>query len=124
VQTLDWAYCRRGFWYLFCDLDPKTVTASGVYVVWRKEREAPHRSPETIYVGQAFDVGSRLSQHQSIGTFNRFRQPGWDMFVTWANVDVGLRDGVERFLANALGPKFRKHPNVQPISVNLPPDLV
>ena len=124
MHTLDWAYCRGGFCCPFYDLDLSTVTASGVYVVWRKAREAPHLSPETIYVGQAVDVGSRLSQHRTIGTFNRYRRLGWDMFVTWANVDVNLRNGVERFLANTLGPKFRKHPNVQPISVNLPPDLV
>ena len=125
MYTLDWVYCEGGIWCSFDDMNMRSVTASGVYVVWRRAREAPHLSPVTVYVGKGQDIRARLQDHRRTGIFDRQRRRGWDMFVTWANVPIELRKGVERFLANVLRPRVGlQHPNVTPVSVNLPPDLV
>ena len=76
------------------------------------------QSPWTVYVGQGV-IADRLRQHRQEQEILRFSPLG--LFVTWAQVDRGYRDGVERFLADALQPKVvQRSPNAPPESVNLP----
>lgn len=90
------------------------VFVDGVYVIWHAGN--PSR---VVRVGQG-DVGARLAAHrqdQAILAYGRYGV----LYATWAAVPVGLRDGVERHLAERWVPLVGdRFPNAAPIAVNDP----
>ena len=129
-----WVRCQSGRWCSLADLDLASVGEDvGVYVIWRYVQPltmpmfaggrtvAPPR-PQTVYVGQGF-IADRLGHHQIDPTITQYGSRSIPLLVTWAAVGGWrLRNGVERFLADALRPMEGKlWPAVQPIRINLPP---
>ena len=85
----------------------------GVYVIW-------HAGPNaaTVYVGQGF-IRDRLTAHRNDPRIQQFSALG--LYVTWASVPSASLEAVEKYLADRLGPRVGEaHPNVLPVSVNLP----
>ncbi len=81
----------------------------GVYIIWQG-------GGPIVRVGQGV-IKDRIADHRmnpAIAAYN-------NLYVTWAQVPVQYRDGVERYLANALNPRVGDaFPNALPIMVNLP----
>ena len=76
-----------------------------------------------MYVGQG-NIAERLAVHRDDPSILRYTHFG--LFVSWAEVAVSARDGVERYLADQLLPLAgERHPDVPPIVVqNVPPIAV
>ena len=92
------------------------IRSEGVYIIWV---DVPNDRPYCIDVGQGQN-GPRITWHQGDPDILHYRQYGILRF-TWAELQAGLRDGVERYLADALKPLAgRRYPDVVPIPVNLP----
>ncbi len=114
---LNWGRC--GDTPQWCSFDTVNLASKhfdnleGVYIIWHG---GP--SPATVRVGQG-NIRDRLTAHRNDPAITRYRDQG--LYVTWAAVPGGQRDGVERFLADQLQPKVGVvFPNAQPIRVNLP----
>ena len=76
-----------------------------------------------MYVDQGY-VATRLSDHRNNPIILKHRNKG-DLKVAWAHTLPTERDGIERYLANALKPvEGAIHPNVTPVLVNLPNPLL
>lgn len=114
--NLKWIKCQGEVWCVLnqVDLDsPHFNNMDGVYVIW-------HGGPDAavVYVGQGH-VRDRLKEHRTNKEIQAFAR--LSLFVTWAAVQQGQRDGVERFLAEKLKPKVElKMPEALPTTVNLP----
>lgn len=66
------------------------------------------------------DAGARLMAHRADPSITRHNKSG-TLYVTWAAVQAGLLDQVERFLADQYGPtEGDRYPDVSPLAVNLP----
>jgi hypothetical protein len=116
MQTLTWNKCEGDKWCPFLTVNlqhPHFQNLGGIYVIWHGGQ-----NPWTVYVGQG-DIADRLAAHRLNPQILQYNSLG--LFVTWASVVPGLRDGIERFLANKLQPKEgAAHPDVAPIETNLP----
>ena len=87
---------------------------NNVVLVWRAGNPS-----QVVYVGQG-DVAARVQQHRSNRTITGYARSG-TLYVTWAAVPQSQRDGVERFLADRLGPLVGDaYPTAAPVAVNLP----
>lgn len=114
--NLRWNKCKGDIW---CNLNTVNLNHShfdnmnGVYIIWHGGNNA-----STVKVGQGH-IKDRIAQHRddpAIQSYSNIR-----LYITWASVEPQHRDGVERYLANRLRPLVGdRHPNVQPITVNLP----
>ena len=113
-MELTWLKCEGDVWCSLTHLNLKTVNEHGVYVIWH-EGETPH----VVYVGQG-DVADRLQEHRTNPAILCHAQKG-KLYVTWASVPAGQRDGVERYLAEKYSPlEGEVHPSVAPLAVNDP----
>ncbi len=115
-MTLSWIKCTGNKW---CPLDtvdldhPHFEGLEGVYIIW-------HGGPKaaTVRVGQGV-IRDRLRAHRSDTAIQAFSEQG--LYVTWAAVGAGDRDGVETYLASRLNPLVGdRFPLRIPIEVNLP----
>jgi len=115
-MNLSWGKCEGDEWcpFLTVNLDhPHLRYLEGVYIIWHGGQ-----TPWTVYVGQGA-IAERLRCHRLEREILQYSYLG--LFVTWASVDSASRNGVERFLSDALKPKAgSRAPNVPPIPVNLP----
>ena len=92
---------------------PYFENIEGVYVIWHGGA-----APATVRVGQGV-IKERLADHRNDQDIQKFANQG--LFVTWAVVPKELRDGVERFLFERLGPIVgERAPDAPPVDVNLP----
>lgn len=109
-MQVHWVKCGSGgeVWCSFEEVNLESVNVQGVYVIWRS-------SGQTVYVGQG-DVATRIREHRRNHEITNYSP----MNVTWAAVGVYQCDGVERYLADTLGPLIGTHPIAVPIPVNLP----
>lgn len=115
-MNVTWFKCKSGSWCKFDSLNLNTVDEKGVYVIGYKSASD---SIYTIYVGQG-DIAERLSDHRTDERITTYRGKG-TLYTTGANVPTSYRDGVKRYLADRLSPLVgSRHPDVAPISVNLP----
>ncbi|OIP65321.1 MAG: hypothetical protein COV32_01930 [Candidatus Yonathbacteria bacterium CG10_big_fil_rev_8_21_14_0_10_43_136] len=81
----------------------------GVYVIWQG-------GGPVVRVGQGI-IRDRLSSHRRDTAVTAYP----NLYVTWASISATHRDGVERYLANALAPRVGDaFPDVNPIQVTLP----
>lgn len=111
-MELEWRICENGW----CDLRAVRLGRSsgkgGVYVIWSGKG--------IVYVGQG-DFEERFSKHRRDPQILRYAA-NKRLYVTWAVVEKGYRNGVERYLADILEPLVERGcPNDDPIDVNLPP---
>jgi len=114
--NLNWIKCSDGNW---CDLFVVDLNhehfrnLEGVYIVWHGGH-----NPWTVKVGQG-NIKDRLAKHRIDKDILVYRS--YNLWVTWAKVDLKYRDGIEAYLANTLSPKVgERFPNRFPIIVNLP----
>ena len=113
-MQLTWIKCAGNVWCSFDHLNLANVIIDGVYVIWHGGKFS-----HTVYVGQG-NVADRISDHRNDWKITRHRSKG-GLFVTWADVSIFQRDGVERYLANELSPlEGDHHPQAIPLAVNLP----
>ncbi len=115
-MTVAWLKCVGDAW---CELNNLNLSHShfnnleGVYIIWHGGQ-----NPATVYVGQG-NIRDRLSEHRGNANIQAFGSLG--LFVTWAEIPVASRGGVEKFLAEYLRQKVGTvHPLALPIPVNLP----
>jgi hypothetical protein len=117
--AVDWIKRRQGDEQHWCDLFRVPVShehfndVAGVYVIWHNGHNP------VLRVGQGY-VRTELS---TLKLDPRIRSIATDspVFVSWASVQRALRDGVERYLIDMLGPQIVTDvPDTEPIEVNLP----
>jgi hypothetical protein len=115
-MTLSWIKCVGDKW---CPLNtvnldhPHFSNMEGVYIIWHGGQ-----NPATVRVGQGF-IRDRLRAHRSDPEVQAYSALG--LFVTWAEVAAGDRDGVEAYLASILQPLAgERFPQRTPIPVKLP----
>ncbi len=114
---LAWGKCSGGNW---CQLNSVNLShdafnRSGVYVIWHGGNK-----PRVVYVGQGV-VRDRLSDHREDARIQAYADR--TLYVTWAAVPAGKRDGVEAYLSSTYGPLVgERRPTATPISVNSPWD--
>ena len=115
-MVLNWIKCDGDVWCPFASVNllaQHFAGLEGVYVIWHGGG-----SPATVYVGQG-QIAARLQDHRDDGRILAYGHLG--LSVTWAEVEIVYRDGVERYLIDALNPKVgARSPDVAPIAVNLP----
>jgi hypothetical protein len=117
--AIDWIKAKQGDGQHWCDLYRIPVThehfndVAGVYVVWHNGHQP------VLRVGQGY-IRTELS---TLKLDPRIRTIAADtlVFASWALVERDIRDGVERYLIDMLGPQIlAENPDVAPIEVNLP----
>ena len=85
----------------------------GVYVIWHGGSD-----PTCLRIGRGV-IRERLDAHRNEQEVLAYRQQG--LYATWARVPAHQRDGVERYLVEALMPNAATRlPKVNPIEVDLP----
>jgi hypothetical protein len=116
---LQWTKCTGQEWCQLMTLDlghSSLDGLEGVYIIWHGGT-----NPWTVRVGQGI-IRDRLRAHRTDAAIQQFLP--LRLFVTYARVDAGQRDGVERFLAERLQPRLpgrdARFPSALPISANLP----
>lgn len=114
--NLNWIKNNDGKWFSLINLNLNHEyfnNLEGVYVIWHGGT-----GHNIVRVGQGV-IKDRLTTHKDDPAILYFGGAG--LFVTWAEVGLNIRDGVERFLAERLKPKVGlKFPEALPIMVNLP----
>lgn len=96
--------------------NPFLFGGGGVYVIW----QAFGIAPQAIYVGQG-NIKERLSAHRSDPRFDPYFSPEKPLLVTWAEVPLRYREGVEKYLYEELNPLVgENNSKTLSIPVNLP----
>lgn len=115
-MTLSWNKCTGNQW---CPLNtvnldhPLFDGMEGVYIIWHGGQKAA-----TVRVGQGV-IRDRLREHRKDKDVQAYSEQG--LYVTWAAVAAGDRDGVEAYLAYRLKPlEGERFPDRPPVEVNLP----
>lgn len=114
MATLNWVKCQGGVW---CNLEKVNLegigNVSGVYCIWHGGSNS-----RWVRVGQG-DIRERLSSHRRDMDILAYSKYG--LFVTWAQVDISQRDGIEAYLSIECNPIVgERFPDRKPIPVNLP----
>ncbi|MBI4387957.1 MAG: hypothetical protein HY582_02815 [Candidatus Omnitrophica bacterium] len=111
-----WNKCQGNNWCSLLNVNLEHAhfdNMEGVYIIWHGGVK-----PRTVRVGQGI-IKDRLAKHRSDPKILGYQQDG--LYVTWAQVVHYQRDGVERYLAEALKPLVGDNfPDVPPTEVNLP----
>ena len=108
--SLSWQRCDSGQAVVWCNLfdvdlrHPHLENVEGVYIIWQNQ------GGSVIRVGQG-NIRARLALHRADPRLRAYAAPG--LLVSWAQLPMLCRDGVERYLAEHL----------QPIAVNIPGEL-
>ena len=118
VMAIRWIKCQGEVW---CKLRTVDLSHShfdnrgGIYVIWHGGL-----APATVYVGQASSFRDRLGHHRRDPAIQSYQH--YDLYVTWASVDPMYRNGIERYVGEALNPIIGKNfpTATEAIRVNLP----
>jgi DNA-binding response OmpR family regulator len=114
---VQWEKCKGGTWCnLFeLDLDHEHFNdREGVYVIWQGDE-----NPVVLRVGHGLIRESLARERNDKNLWGYTDQH--ELCVTWAEVNPRFRDGVFRYVSEALEVEFENgSPDVQPIAVNLP----
>jgi hypothetical protein len=112
--NLSWvSHDTQGRYLRLRDVNLGPVTDEGVYMIWHGGT-----APRVVRVGQGI-IADRLAVHRLDPDVQYYS--GFVLFVTWAVVSAGQRDGVERYLADRWKPLVGDAwPAVAPIEVNSP----
>lgn len=110
-MQLAWQVCQGG-WCSFTGVDlghSHFDNMEGVYIIWQE-------NGPVVRVGQG-TVRDRFTAHRTDAAITAYGA----LRSSWAPVAAQFRDGVERYLANALQPRVGSaFPIALPIAVNLP----
>lgn len=114
---VEWQKCRRGGWCCLSELDlahSHFEDMSGVYVIWYEDE-----SPLCLRVGRGFIRNCLIQElHDEDILVHRQKQ---ELFVTWARVGSMFREGVTKYIGEALNQKLSSTvSNAEPIEVNFP----
>ncbi len=114
---IAWEKCKKGTWCTLSELDLDHEHFNdmvGVYVIWQGEENSV-----ALRVGQGL-IRESLVRERNNEDLLAYREQH-ELYVTWAEVNPRFRDGVLRYVSEALKPQLGKsYPNVRPIRVNLP----
>jgi hypothetical protein len=117
VTSLQWIKCGGATW---CEFEGVNLAHNnldnieGVYIIWYGTPPAA----AVIRIGQGI-IRDRIGDHRNDPEIKKYSRLG--MFVTWAVVPAGQRNGVENYLSDQLKPVVgERFPNATPIPVNLP----
>ncbi|MEJ2060683.1 MAG: hypothetical protein P8Y64_09390 [Gammaproteobacteria bacterium] len=109
---LEWAKCPTGVWCSFDQLDPATVNAKGIYLIWRNTEDGG-----VVRVGK----GNICERIRTLRKDPAVRRYGPNLLVTWASVEPEEMDSVVRYLADHYNPLITDRlPEPPPIAVNTP----
>jgi hypothetical protein len=115
-MQLNWTKCQGEVW---CPLATVNLAHAhfdgleGVYIIWHGGKSAA-----VVRIGQGI-IRDRLQAHRTDPEITRYASLG--LFVTWAAVPVGQRDGVEAYLSANMKPLVGdRFPNATQIPVNSP----
>jgi hypothetical protein len=115
---VTWGTCTTGNWCKLntVNLGGEAFGNGGVYLIWHAGSPA-----RVVYVGQAAVFRDRLAAHRADARIQAYAKHG--LYVTWATVRVGQRDGVEAHLADRWFPLVGdRRPTAARITVNSPWD--
>jgi len=94
------------------------LSVSGVYAVFY---QGSRGGIVTLKVGQTDDVGRRKGEYERDASVMAYATPRAPLQMIWAPVNALAKDGVERYLGEALMPIIgHRFPDAVPIKVNLP----
>ena len=93
MMKVVWARPSLTSWHVLVGSRFGSIRAEGVYIIWISN---PGEVPICVDVGQG-KISDRLSAHQIDPTILTYRKYG-TLRVTWAVLQAGLRNGVERYL--------------------------
>ena len=114
---IEWEKCKRGAWCILSELDldhEHFNDMEGVYVIWQGEE-----NPVALRAGQGL-IRECLARERNDKDLLAYREQH-ELYVTWAEVNPRFRDGVLRYVSEALKPELENsYPDVSPIGVNLP----
>jgi len=114
---VQWEKCKRGTWCILLELDLDHRHFSdmeGVYIIWQGEE-----NPVALRIGQGL-IRESLERERNDKELLACREQH-ELYVSWAQVNPRFRDGVVRYIAEALKPKLESaYPDVVPVGVNLP----
>jgi len=114
---VQWEKCMRGTWCILSELDldhEHFNDMEGVYIIWKGEE-----NPVALRAGQGL-ISESLARERDSKELLAYREQH-ELYVTWAEVNPRFRDGVLRYVSEALKPQFENsYPDVPPIGVNLP----
>ena len=116
-MDVKWIKCGpTDHWCSLEQLDLDSVgDVGGVYIIWHEGN--PGR---VVRIGQGDPIKTRLSSHRNDRQVLVYRNSG-KLLVTWAELPLLLRDGVERYLADTWPPLVGSaFPDVRAIAVNSP----
>ena len=114
---IEWKKCKRGAWCILSELDldhEHFNDMEGVYVIWQGEE-----NPVALRAGQGLikECLARERDDKDLLAYGEKHK----LYVTWAEVNPRFRDGVFRYISEALKPEIENsYPDVSPIGVNLP----
>ena len=114
---IEWEKCKRGAWCILSELDldhEHFNDMEGVYVIWQGEE-----NPVALRAGQGLikECLARERDDKDLLAYGEKHK----LYVTWAEVNPRFRDGVFRYISEALKPEIENsYPDVSPIGVNLP----
>jgi len=114
---VQWEKCNRGTWCMLSELDldhGHFNDMEGVYVIWQGEE-----NPVALRVGQG-SLRECLARERNDRALLAYREQN-ELYVTWAEINQRFRDGVLRYVSDALKPELENsYPDVPPIRINLP----
>ena len=114
---VQWEKCKRGTWCNLFELDlghEHFNHMEGVYVIWQD-----YESPVALRVGQGL-IRESLARERNDKDLLACTEHH-EVKVTWAEVNPRFRDGVFRYVSEALEVELHNSPpDVEPIGVNLP----
>ncbi len=115
---LAWLKCQGNEWANLFALNlehPHFEGLQGVYLVWQAGE-----APVSVLVGFG-RIREALTKFRKSPEVKPFGER--DLYVTWAVVDMGLQEGVARYLAKTVNPKIPfPQSDIPPVQANLPSD--
>jgi CheY-like chemotaxis protein len=114
---VQWEKCKRGAWCILAELDldhRHFNDMEGVYIIWQGEE-----NPVALRTGQGL-IRESLARERNDKELLVCREQH-ELYVSWAQVNPRFRDGVVRYITEALKPKLESsYPDVPRVGVNLP----
>ena len=114
---VQWEKCKRGMWCILSelDLDHRHFNGlEGVYVIWQGEK-----NPVALRAGQGL-IRKSLARERNDKDLLADAE-NHELYVTWAEVNPRFRDGVLRYVSQALKLELEDScPSVTPVRINLP----
>jgi hypothetical protein len=116
-MQVTWQKCGDdGHWCSLENLSLDSIgDSNGVYIIWHTGNPS-----KVVRIGQGSPIKDRLSAHRNDPKILVYKKYG-KLLVTWAEVSLLSRDGVERYLGDIWNPLVGSvFPDASPVVVNSP----